>query len=467
MLILLDYDNLWISRASIIFLKKNFLTYLYILSEKTIILKILKRIIKNKEKVNLFLTSGLNQAISSGTNFLISLYLLNVFSPEFFGLYGICFAFIVFVGGFGNSLFLTQMVVIYPLKRDCDKNLFVLNIFYLILLFCIIFCIITFIFLGIRLIFSFYVEMTNVSILLVVLASITFLLKEFCVRTAYNNRKENIAVYIHAVILLIIVLLYTFFRVYNYNITIAIVFFVFSFAYMVGVFVGLYMLKIKFHLTKIKNIKLVFKEIWDGGKWASLTNLVYILRSQAYIIVATITIGTIGVGYMNAARMFITPALLLIPVVSQLAMPRLAFIRENNKISLFKKGNNLILLYLTFILSYCLILVMGYDTLIDNLFNNNYKNLGGLTFLWCIYALMLAIRNGQDIIVQVLQKFKLLTVVNFISAIITLIFSYTLSVILGLVGVLLGLIIGEIFLIIILYFILKKETVKNTSPLCI
>ena len=127
---------------------------------------------------------------------------------------------------------------------------------------------------------------------------------------------------------------------------------------------------------------IVFKELWKGGKWGSFTNIVYTIRSQAHTIIATILIGPVGVGNLNAARLFITPAVMVIPVISQLAMPRLSVLRETNKSNLMKKGVWLTKIYLGFGILYSIMLLISYNFLIRNFFNESYGDLFMLTVLF-------------------------------------------------------------------------------------
>lgn len=419
-------------------------------------MNILSTLSKNKDKLRLFGVSGLNQAISSTTNFLIGLYLVNEFSPTNFGIYGIGFAILLFFGGTGNALFLTQMVVIYPSKKDTERNNFVVNTLYLIIGFCLITHLIALQVILCNTSFDNLLSFSNELILIVIFASSMYLLKEFFVRIAYNDRKENIAVYIHSSILLTVVILFTVEKLLFGELSNTIAFLIYGIAHLIGVFVGFGLLKLKLEPVSFSYLNRVFKELWQGGKWGSLTNVVYTLRSQAHTIIATILVGPVGVGNLNAARLFITPAVMVIPVISQLAMPRLAKLREVNKKSLISKGALLTKIYLIFGITYSLILILSYNTLISGFLNDSYQDLYLLTNYWCLFALVLAFRNGKDIIAQVLQKFKQLTIINVISSIVTLLSCYLFAKYFGLEGNIIGLILGEFVLIIILHMLLSK-----------
>jgi len=419
-------------------------------------MNILSALSKNKNKLRLFGISGLNQAISSTTNFLIGLYLVSEFSPTNYGIYGIGLAILLFFGGTGNALFLTQMVVIYPSKKDTERNNFIINVLYLIIGFCLITYLIALLVILCNTPYDNLLSFSNELILMVVFASSMYLLKEFFVRIAYNDRKENIAVCIHSSILLTVVILFTVEKLLFGELSNTIAFLIYGIAHLIGVFVGFGLLKLKLKSVSFSYLNQVFKELWQDGKWGSLTNVVYTLRSQAHTIIATILVGPVGVGNLNAARLFITPAVMVIPVISQLAMPRLATLREVNKKSLISKGALLTKIYLIFGITYSLILILSYNTLISGFLNDSYQDLYLLTIYWCLFAVMLAFRNGKDIITQVLQKFKQLTIINLISSIVTLLSCYLFAKYFGLKGNIIGLIFGELVLIIMLNILLSK-----------
>ena len=291
---------------------------------------------------------------------------------------------------------------------------------------------------------------------MVVFASSMYLLKEFFIRIAYNDRKENIAVFIHSSILLTVVILFTIEKLLIGELSNTIAFLIYGIAHLIGAFVGFGLLKLKLKSISFSYLNQVFKALWQGGKWGSLTNVVYTLRSQTHTIIATILVGPVGVGNLNAARLFITPAVMVIPVISQLAMPRLATLREVNKKSLNSKGALLTKIYLIFGITYSLILILSYNKLISGFLNDSYQDLYLLTIYWCLYAVILAFRNGKDIIAQVLQKFKQLTIINLISSIVTLLSCYFFTKYFGLDGNIIGLIFGEVVLIIMLNILLSK-----------
>ena len=86
-------------------------------------------------------------------------------------------------------------------------------------------------------------------------------------------------------------------------------------------------------------------------------------------------------------------------------------------------------------LLYSTILLFCYDFIVDKVLGENYQDLFLITVLWCLYTCLLALRNGAEMIGQVLKKFKRLSSANTYSAIVSLIATYWLTVSLSLIHI--------------------------------
>jgi len=400
--------------------------------------------------------SVLNQAVSSGTNFIFGVYLVRMLLPEDFGLYGIGFAISLFYSGFGNALFLTQMVVHTPDKAPEDRLPYAARMFLLVIFFCIA---TLFLFVLLWMMGSFawesvaqYTELAYA----IIGASITYLLKDFFVRHSYNMRRELWALVIHCAIActMVILLCLQYLLVIPLNVEMAL--WIYTVAQTSGVVLGYWLARLPVAGCQWSMLQRDFLEALHGGKWASITNLVYFARTQAHTIVVTTLLGPIGVAKLNAARLLVTPAVMLTPALSQIAIPRLATARGQGMYQLVKLGKWITFALLGVALLYSVILLTGYDFIVDKILGENYQNLFLITVLWCLYTCFLALRNGTEMIGQVLKKFKRLSIANMYSAVMSLIATYWLTVGYGLPGTLIGLIAGEISLILLAYGVLRS-----------
>lgn len=398
--------------------------------------------------------SVLNQAVSSGTNFIFGVYLVRMLLPEDFGLYGIGFAISLFYSGFGNALFLTQMVVHTPDKAPEDRLPYAARMFLLVIFFCIA---TLFLFVLLWMMGSFvwesvaqYTELAYA----IMGASITYLLKDFLVRHAYNMRRELWALVIHGAIActMVILLCLQYLLVIPLNVEMAL--WIYTAAQTAGVVLGYRLARLPVAGCQWSMLQGDFLEALHGGKWASITNLVYFARTQAHTIVVTVILGPAGVAKLNAARLLVTPAVMLTPALSQIAIPRLATVRGQGMYQLVKLGKWITFALLGVALLYSAILLTGYDFIVDKTLGENYQNLFLITLLWCLYTCLLALRNGAEMVGQVMKKFRQLNSANTYAAIVSLAATYWLTVSYGLPGALIGLASGEILLIVLLYYFL-------------
>lgn len=415
-----------------------------------------------RNKIKLLLIGGSNQAISSLTTFFLNFYLLSIFKPDDYGFYGIGFATILFIAAIVDAILFTQMVIIYPTIEEKKRKDFISKTFNLLIIFCFFIIVLTFFVLIANVSLFGEKYFSNSYVFIITISAISFIVKEFLVRVSYNNRKEVIAIYIHFSIFLITLLVYLSFHVLNIKIDVFIAFSIFSISHFIGIITGLSILKIKpISYFFYKELTSSFYQFWLHGKWACLTNFTLMLRIHAYTIIAIILFNVAAVGNLNAARVFITPALIIIPVIVQLSMPRLSTLREKNIEELFKIGNLITWLFLSVAIIYSLILIFSYDIISNYLLTESYQNLQNLVVLWSLYAILLAVRNGQLLITQVLQKFKNLSFIYIISSVITIIASYVLGNIWNLTGIIMGLILGEVYIIIMLLNLINKEKKIN------
>jgi len=98
-----------------------------------------------------------------------------------------------------------------------------------------------------------------------------------------------------------------------------------------GVLVGYVLVQIPLRQLDRSRLFPDLVELWSGGKWAAMTVFFYFLRTQApYLDYRLPLLGPVGVAHLNASRMFVTPAVMLTPALSQVLMPRLATLRASD-----------------------------------------------------------------------------------------------------------------------------------------
>ncbi|NLT22788.1 MAG: hypothetical protein GXX82_07050 [Syntrophorhabdus sp.] len=400
--------------------------------------------------------SGLNQVVSSGTNFVLGICLVRLLSPAEFGLYGIGFAISLFYAGIGSALFLTQMIVHTPDKSPEERKPYAGRILLLELSFCALTVslgVVTLLASGL-----FWDSMARHAMfaLAVMAASVTHLLKEFFTGHAYNVRKEPWALSIHSMVAVVtVVLLFTQYRFVG-SLDAAIALLVYATAQASGALLGFCMSRLPVMHPLCALIE-TLTEIFCGGKWASIASVVHFARIQVYTIVVASLLGPVGVAKLNASRLLVAPANMLTPALGQVAMPRLASFRERGELQLRRLGLAVAFILLAVAIAYSTILLSCYDMIVNSVWGEKYGGLFALTALWSLYTCLLALRNGTEMIGQILKKFKNLSRINTYSAIVSLVATYLFTINHGLPGALVGLIIGEVTQLWLIHHMFKQS----------
>lgn len=398
--------------------------------------------------------SVLNQVVSSGTNFALGIYFVRMLPPAEFGLYGIGFAISLFYAGIGNALFLTQMVVHAPDKAPEDRLPYAGRMFLLVVLFCsaTLFLATMLLLLG-----GFLFESVAHHAQLVgatIAASVAYLLKDFFVRHAYNVRHESWSLSIHGAIAITMAVLLGLQHQNIPSLNVEMALWMYATAQASGAILGCLVAKLPVAVHHRSELHSDLREALEGGKWASVTNLVYFARTQAYTIVVGAVLGPVAVAKINAARLLVTPAIMLMPALSQVVMPRLAAVRNQGASQLLRLGRWFSVGLLAVALFYSVILLSCYDSISNIVFGGHYNDLFLLTAIWCFWTILSCVRNGIALVAQVLKKFKEISNSNIVAAILSLGGTYVFTITNDLPGALAGVVLSEVLLIIMLFRVL-------------
>ena len=401
--------------------------------------------------------SVLNQFVSSGTNFVLGIYLVRVLTPVEFGFYGIGFAISLVYAGIGNSLFLTQMVVNIPDKPQADRLAYAASMGKGVLIFCgVTFLLILFVLPGLGAAWTWLGQYAGYG-LAVTGASVAYLLKDFFVRHAYTVRKEIWALVVNVAVAatLAVLLFLQHFQTINFTATWAL--WIYTASHLTAVSVGQILARLPILAVQCEQMIIDYREAWAEGRWALVTTLMYSLRTQAYIFVTAWGLGPVGVAYLNASRLLVTPATMLTPALSQVFLPRLAELRIDDRRRMVYVGMLYAVLLLTIALGYSGILFIFLDRIVLIVLGGKYHSMFGVVLGWCIFVCLLAVSTGGSLILQVLKKFRILMVINTISAFIAIILVVTFIKWIGLFGAIYSLVIAEFLLSCILWSIIKKD----------
>lgn len=402
-------------------------------------------------------TSVLNQVVSSGTNFLLGFYLLRILTPMEFGLYNIGFAISLSYAGVGNALFLTQMVVHVPGKPLEDRLPYAGRMLTIVALFCLLTALVIGLLLGLGGMYSDWLAQYLGLGFAITAASVAYLLKEFFVRHAYTVRKEVWALRVNCAvaIALVVMLIMQYFFGITFHAETALWLYTVSNA--VGAITGLMLVKLPLRTVKYQRMMDDVREAWVGGSWATGSVIAYSLRTQAYIILTAGLIGPIGVAYLNASRLLITPVTMLTPALGQVFMPRLATLQASNLHRFFLASGLFSTLLLTMAIIYSVFLLSFADIIAPMVLGPQYGSIFPLIVAWCFATGLLALRNGIEIVLQVLKKFRILMIANILSAVLTIPVTIVLIKISGVQGAIESFAISELVIVVGFCWLLYRD----------
>ena len=395
--------------------------------------------------------SVLNQSVSSGTNFILGLYLVRMLSPVEFGLYGIGFAISLFYSGIGNALFLTQMVVRTPDKNPVDRLPYASRIFVLTVIFSL-----TSAFLAV----AFLLFATNafepigryaVLGLAITSLSTTYLLKDFFIRHAYSVLKEKraLAVNISLAVTLFIVLAIQSIQASGLTASRAIV--SVSIAQSIAMLFGFIITKLPFKNLSFSKILTDWKEIFKGGMWAVIAHIVITVRGQAYTIVVATLMGPASVARLNAARIFITPATMLMPALGQVFLPRIAKARAKDPADGYNMGVIFSAAMFGISVSYSIVILILFPSIVHNVIGPKYHSLFWLVFGWSIYNCLSSLRSGQEMTLMAYKLFRPQATIHAFGAVTALVTVYLFFLYYGEVGSIYGLFASEVLVLLLMW----------------
>lgn len=355
-----------------------------------------------------FSYAALTQVLSSATNFLVGIVLIVLQSKEEFGLYSVCFAASLVVGGTASSLFTPYSVTVGRLsgirRRALGCNLVSLAI--------AIASVILSMALAIGALMR-YVTAESTVYTAAGAAAAAYVVKDAIYRVGYAERAE--VVLMAATCAGSFGLAFTLACAYLANRHIPVV--TATMCYSCGQAISaitVYLLLFGRRLPRLKGVRRVSNELWPLSRWNLLASFAYNCRSQAHTLATAPLIGLSGVAVLNASRMLIQPAMLALPVLSQVLLPRITpatFGRRELKVAMVGM--------LAVVAVYSLALLMFFEAV--NVERSwKYRELTTAFLPWLVVLLVTSLRACAYLFVEVRGWYKDVFVGNLYAAIVVL-----------------------------------------------
>jgi len=389
-----------------------------------------------------------NQALSSLTNFLYLLFLIRVLTPEAFGLYSIGFAILLGVGAMVHGFFLIQMVTLLPAIPAADQQDFAAGVLVWLLL-------------GLA-----------ASSLLIIGAALfapalagyigalaftisAYAIKEFFIRYFFSTEKGQLrAMLVHFVLALalsgVVWLSPTAFTAVTALVC-------YGTAHLAAVICGLMTARLPLRHLSPAIMWQVLAKITPGGRWATVSALIYTIRASAHTFIVAAVVGPLGVAQMNAARVLVTPATIFIPTLSNILLPEFSRVAKAEGFAgvlpRARKASTQILLIATV---YSVALLLLWPVVQPMLLGANYADAFWVVVLWCLFAMALALRSGFEWGLQALQHFRQISFINLAGAVATVSAVLGFSFVGGVSGAIAGAILGEVLILCLLFMVMSR-----------
>lgn len=404
----------------------------------------------------------IDQALLSAVNLLTNVFLIRYTSKTEYGLYGVGFTSILLIMGLTHALFSLQMIVIAPDKPEAERKTYFGAMF--ISMSIVIWTLCGIALLGASFAKGAMPETYRLLIMVLALSAPGILTMEFMRQCLYfYNQAHRILVFdlvfLFAYFLIMLLLVNNDVENLHY----------WAFLINGGLTLVLGLIAIQWNLQiqlakSLRVAKSSFIEAWHSGAWAILGSLLAVLQQQGYVYLLAIFRGPAAVAEMNAARLFLSPLLVMSAGFTKVMIPKLALLKSSGEINqAVKLATKVMFLLITVLIVYMGFIALGWDWFANFMADKGYTNLWILVALWGLYFFSNALMMAPNQLLQVFRRFRLLTTAGAVAAVVVLSLSVPAIVYYGAIGAVVVLIIGETGFAALLWNRFQK--VRKNTPL--
>lgn len=394
----------------------------------------------------------LDQGALSIINFIIGLSFIYFASPEDYGYYTMLMGIFHLFASSQNAIINTPMMVLSPRMSKDKSKIFRDGLFILLLAFLFI-------------VFAVMIVILKVSKLInnnfgnfIIPISICFLLLRDYLRTeefSKLNPKKALrrdALYsIFSLIGIILVIQLNLLNVTIMFLTIGAVAAIITYNKIFSVLKD---------VPSFQIVKQTFQKSWNYSRWSLIGVFSSWVQGNMYIYVPFFLIGVKEVAFLAAARLLMTPIMLIITSWGNFMRPLLSkeiSQRSHKSITILIQATLLLIL----ILLLYTVLLLGVLKLIPyNLLPKEYRGIELFIILWFLVYLFKLMRNNLSNYFQAALRFKYLAFIGMVLAIITIIITIIFVYRFNSYGAVIGLIVSEfLFCIILLLSLMRTKGV--------
>lgn len=398
-----------------------------------------------------------SQGISSATNFAFTIFLVRWLEKEEFGLYGLGFAALLTLAGMLASVITLQFTVNRADVAVSERPLFTLH--YLIAM--------TLAGCGVILLSASLADLgeyafgldpgTSRIIVPVGIATSIFSLRDLTTRVAHSQRDESLVLKASAITAGAIATMVGVLMSGAVPPSSETALYAYTIGQLAAAFFVVAKLRLPWRGLNLGRLKVVFAQSWTAGRWSLLGSIATNIRTQAHNFVVAPLLGMSALADINAARVLVTPAILLIPPVSQIVLPRLSELRGESSsefVSLLKTFTVL----LSFIACGYSALILGFlPIILPSVLGSAYSGSETIVLAWCVFTIILATRVGAVLAAEALKQFIPLLLIGVLGAALGIMLTYGSSLYLGKAGAVYAIAAGELIIAILVSWLVGAK----------
>lgn len=388
-----------------------------------------------------FVYSIFAQAANSGASFLYTIFLARVLSKSDFGVYGVGFSIGFLLAGIANSIVHTQIAVNFFSKPLSDRCAYIWKMqFGLIFLLAAVWLVYE---LGVLAISTLGLVNSSWGGGAIGFSMVAFSLKDYLVRVAYTRQSPHHVFSINMVfcafLLLGALFLFLFSEYRSANLALVFLGGANLFAFLFGLYIFNYWRECQL------SIKDAFNNIIDaflnGGAWYLCVTFATALQSQFYTFFVAAKLGLDEVAVMNAARIFMMPPIVLIPVFNQFYLPRFMQAGGGDR---ERDLNRVVGLLVGLVILYSILVVLFHDFLFSKMIPWKADNSIEYLLAWSLSVLAMVVKSGILIKNHAEKKFRRLFFINLLGGGVCIVFSVVFTAVLGGPGVIVALAVSDL-----------------------
>jgi O-antigen/teichoic acid export membrane protein len=398
-----------------------------------------------------------DQALQSLINLLSSLFILRFASKEEYGVFSIGIASVLLINGFVHALIMLQMTVIAPEKNAQDRDQYFGSMLMAMYALLALLAVVTLLF--VLMAPNWLDDDYKKLILVIVFATPGILTLEFMRQYHFFFSLAHRVLFIDFLFIICYFGALSAFVFLGFtDIHLLTILINGGIAFFFGVAGMLYSSRISVKKA-IYDAWGSFIYAWRQGAWAFAGVFISQLQGQGYIFLLAMLKGPSMVAEMNAARLFISPLLVMSTGFSKVMLPKMALLKadgeENKAVALALK---VLVLSLSILAIYMLFIAVAWSWIDEFLANKGYENLWLSVALWGLVYLFHSITIAPTELLHVHRKFRVITLAGAVISMVVFLGSIPSIIYYGISGALVVLAIGELVLAIVLWERFKSET---------